>query len=159
MSDQIEQMGVTIETQQKVCFIEKAIYVENIRRACLLFLLCLTCFLCFNQQLEDLQNKYVDQIRQCSDLSNKLDSTEVSYRFFCSISWNFICFIIWKWWWTTQKNLNKTSKLLANTEEELKKCHYTLKEKDFIISEQRKAGMLYTLSPFYHCFLCNVSLW
>ncbi|KAL9332105.1 hypothetical protein ACSQ67_001715 [Phaseolus vulgaris] len=81
MSDQIEQMGVTIETQQK--------------------------------QLEDLQNKYVDQIQQCSNLSNKLDSTE--------------------------KNLNKTSKLLANTEEELKKCQYTLKEKDFVISEQRKA--------------------
>ncbi|ESW34914.1 hypothetical protein PHAVU_001G191500 [Phaseolus vulgaris] len=81
MSDQIEQMGVTIETQQK--------------------------------QLEDLQNKYVDQIQQCSNLGNKLDSTE--------------------------KNLNKTSKLLANTEEELKKCQYTLKEKDFVISEQRKA--------------------
>ncbi|KAL2345244.1 hypothetical protein Fmac_006529 [Flemingia macrophylla] len=82
MSDQLEQMGVTIETQQK--------------------------------QLEDLQNKYVDQIRQCSDLSNKLDSTE--------------------------KNLYKTNKLLASTEEELNKCQYNLKEKDFIISEQRKAG-------------------
>lgn len=41
-----------------------------------------------------------------------------------------------------QKNLNKKSILLANTEEELKKCRYTLKEKDFVISEQRKAGML-----------------
>ncbi|RDX94099.1 Kinesin-like protein KIN-5C, partial [Mucuna pruriens] len=102
MSDQIEQMGVTIETQQK-----------KTGRACLLFWLCLTCFLFSNQQLEDLQNKYVDQIRQCSDLTNKLDSTE--------------------------KNLNKISKLLDNTEEELKKCQYTLKEKDFIISEQRKA--------------------
>ncbi|XP_027352817.1 kinesin-like protein KIN-5C [Abrus precatorius] len=81
MSDQIEQMGITIETQQK--------------------------------QFEDLQNKYVDQVRQCSDLSNKLD--------------------------TTEKSLHKTSKLLANTEEELNKCQYTLKEKDFIISEQRKA--------------------
>ncbi|XP_028784778.1 kinesin-like protein KIN-5C [Neltuma alba] len=81
MSDQIEQMGITLETHQK--------------------------------QLEDLQNKYVDQVRQCSDLSQKLDSTE--------------------------KSLNKTSKLLANTEEELNKCRYTLKEKDFIISEQRKA--------------------
>ncbi|GAU49062.1 hypothetical protein TSUD_25200, partial [Trifolium subterraneum] len=35
--------------------------------------------------------------------------------------------------------LRQTSILLANTEEELKKCRYTLKEKDFIISEQRKA--------------------
>ena len=29
--------------------------------------------------------------------------------------------------------------LLDNTQEELKKCRYILKEKDFIISEQRKA--------------------
>ena len=40
-----------------------------------------------------------------------------------------------------QKNLHKTSKLLTNTEGELRKCQYTLKEKDFVISEQRKAGM------------------
>ncbi|XP_057425345.1 kinesin-like protein KIN-5C [Lotus japonicus] len=81
MADQIEQMGITLENQQK--------------------------------QLEDLQSKYVDQVSQCSQLCTKLDSTE--------------------------KNLNKKSILLANTEEELKKCRYTLKEKDFIISEQRKA--------------------
>ncbi|XP_061353443.1 kinesin-like protein KIN-5C [Gastrolobium bilobum] len=66
-----------------------------------------------HKQLEDLQSKYTDQVRQCSDLSAKLDATE--------------------------QNLNETSKLLFNTEEELKKCRYTLKEKDFIISEQRKA--------------------
>lgn len=41
-----------------------------------------------------------------------------------------------------QKDLNQTGKLLANAEEELKKCWYALKEKDFVISEQRKAGML-----------------
>lgn len=81
MTDQIEQIGVMLETHQK--------------------------------QLEDLQEKYNVQIRQCSDLSNKLDATE--------------------------KNLNQTSTLLANTEEELKKCRYALKEKDFVISEQRKA--------------------
>ncbi|KAE9621749.1 putative plus-end-directed kinesin ATPase [Lupinus albus] len=81
MADQIEQMGVTIETQQK--------------------------------QQEDLQSKYIYQVQLCSDLSNKLN--------------------------TTEKTLNKTSRLLANSEEEVKKCQYTLKEKDFIISEQRKA--------------------
>ncbi|XP_038720640.1 kinesin-like protein KIN-5C [Tripterygium wilfordii] len=81
MSDQIEQMGVTIEINQK--------------------------------QLEELQEKYVAQIRQCSDLCSKLD--------------------------TTEKNLTQTNKLLANTEEDLKKCRYALKERDFIISEQRKA--------------------
>ncbi|CAL0310527.1 unnamed protein product [Lupinus luteus] len=81
MADQIEQMGVTIEAQQK--------------------------------QQEDLQSKYIYQVQQCSDLSNKLN--------------------------TTEKNLNKTSRLLANSEEEVKICQYTLKEKDFIISEQRKA--------------------
>lgn len=40
-----------------------------------------------------------------------------------------------------QKNLNQTCKLLSSTEEELKKCRYALKERDFVISEQRKAGM------------------
>ncbi|XP_038688235.1 kinesin-like protein KIN-5C isoform X1 [Tripterygium wilfordii] len=80
-ADQIEQMGVTIETKQK--------------------------------QLEELHEKYIAQIRQCSDLSGKLD--------------------------TTEKNLTQTNKLLANTDEDLKKCRYALKERDFIISEQRKA--------------------
>ncbi|KAE8098577.1 hypothetical protein FH972_016630 [Carpinus fangiana] len=65
------------------------------------------------KHLEELQDKYNVQIRQCSDLSNKLD--------------------------TTEKNLNQTSKLLSSTEEELKKCQYALKEKNFVISEQRKA--------------------
>lgn len=41
-----------------------------------------------------------------------------------------------------QRNLNQTSKLLANCEEELRKCQYALKERDFIISEQKKAGIL-----------------
>ncbi|KAK6231854.1 hypothetical protein SCA6_001927 [Theobroma cacao] len=81
MADQIEQIGVLLETHQK--------------------------------QLEELQDKYVAQVRQCSDLSGKLE--------------------------TTEKNLNETSKLLANSEEELKKCHYVLREKEFIISEQKKA--------------------
>ncbi|XP_045809154.1 kinesin-like protein KIN-5C [Trifolium pratense] len=65
------------------------------------------------KKFEELQSKYNDQILQCSYLSTKLDATE--------------------------KNLKHTSILLANTEEELKKCRYTLKEKDYIISEQRKA--------------------
>lgn len=44
-----------------------------------------------------------------------------------------------------QSNLDQTIKLLNNVEEQLKKCQYALKEKDFIISEQKKAG-LYKLS-------------
>ncbi|KAG2682991.1 hypothetical protein I3843_10G011500 [Carya illinoinensis] len=81
MVDQIEQMGIMLETHQK--------------------------------QLEELHDKYNFQILQCSDLSHKLDVTE--------------------------KNLNQTRKLLANSEEELKKCQYALTEKNFVISEQRKA--------------------
>ncbi|KNA19863.1 hypothetical protein SOVF_057510 [Spinacia oleracea] len=81
MADQIEQMGVTIESQQK--------------------------------QLEDLQGRYSAQVQECSDLSKKLD--------------------------TTQKDLSLTRKLLTGTEEELKKTKYTIKERDFIISEQKKA--------------------
>ncbi|XP_062112736.1 kinesin-like protein KIN-5C [Humulus lupulus] len=65
------------------------------------------------KQYEELQDKYKVQVQQCNDLSSKLEGTE--------------------------KNLNQTSKLLANTEEELRKCHYSLKERDFIISEQKKA--------------------
>ncbi|KAL1352124.1 hypothetical protein HN51_016106 [Arachis hypogaea] len=65
------------------------------------------------KQYDDLNSRYIEQVRQCSDLGNKLD--------------------------TTQKNLNKTSELLTNTEDELRRCQYTVKEKDFIISEQRKA--------------------
>ncbi|KAF8403314.1 hypothetical protein HHK36_011416 [Tetracentron sinense] len=65
------------------------------------------------KQIEELQDKYVAQVRQSSDLSCKLDST--------------------------QKYLEKTSKFLAKTEEELRKSQYALKERDFIISEQRKA--------------------
>ncbi|XP_050227654.1 kinesin-like protein KIN-5C [Mercurialis annua] len=81
MADQIEQMGVTMDTHQK--------------------------------QIEELQGKYDAQVKQCFELSVKLDDTE--------------------------KNLNQTCKLLTNTEEDLRKCRYTLKERDFIISEQRKA--------------------
>ncbi|XP_057949192.1 kinesin-like protein KIN-5C [Malania oleifera] len=81
MTDQIEQMGVMLETHQK--------------------------------KIEELQDKYVCQVRQCSDLSGKLD--------------------------VTQKKLKETGELLASTEEELKRCQYALKERDYIISEQRKA--------------------
>ncbi|XP_039042177.1 LOW QUALITY PROTEIN: kinesin-like protein KIN-5C [Hibiscus syriacus] len=81
MAEQIDQMGVLLETHQK--------------------------------QLQELQDKYVAQVQQCSDLSGKLEMTE--------------------------NNLNETIKLLANSEEELKKCQYMLKEKEFIICEQQKA--------------------
>ncbi|KAJ6968437.1 kinesin-like protein KIN-5C [Populus alba] len=81
MADQIEQMGVLIETHQK--------------------------------QSEDWRDKYDAMVHQCSDLSSKLSANE--------------------------KNFNQTIKLLTSTEEELKKCRYSLKERDFIISEQRKA--------------------
>ncbi|XP_055812305.1 kinesin-like protein KIN-5C [Solanum dulcamara] len=81
MADQIEQMGVSIENQQK--------------------------------QLEELQSRHDCQVQQCSDLTCKLDAT--------------------------QKQLDQTSKLLANTEEQLRQNQYTLKERDFIISEQKKA--------------------
>jgi len=82
MTDQIEQMGITIESYQKVCFLNKNyIVLFKLTSACLLLSLqCLIFYfflVCFNQQLEDMRNKYDDQVRQCSDLSNKLDTTEV----------------------------------------------------------------------------------
>ncbi|KAK6126456.1 hypothetical protein DH2020_039792 [Rehmannia glutinosa] len=66
------------------------------------------------KQIEELQAKYDYQVQQCFDLGNKLDAT--------------------------QKDLNLTSKLLANTEDNLKQCQFSLKERDFIISEQKKAA-------------------
>lgn len=40
-----------------------------------------------------------------------------------------------------QKSLEHTSKLLAAAREDLKQTQYTLKQKDFVISEQKKAGL------------------
>ncbi|XP_038973722.1 kinesin-like protein KIN-5C [Phoenix dactylifera] len=81
MTEQIEQMGVLLENNQK--------------------------------NIEALQEKYNAQLQQSSDLSKKLDATE--------------------------KSLEYTSKLLATARDDLKLAQYTLKEKDFIITEQRKA--------------------
>ncbi|KAK1412771.1 hypothetical protein QVD17_34272 [Tagetes erecta] len=81
MVDQIEQMGVKIENQQK--------------------------------QLEEFQTKFNACVQECSDLTDKLDST--------------------------QNNLDKTRKELSNAQEEVKRCQYAIKERDFIICEQKKA--------------------
>ncbi|KAH7854811.1 hypothetical protein Vadar_018028 [Vaccinium darrowii] len=65
------------------------------------------------KQLEELQEKYDAQVQKCSGLSSELGATK--------------------------RNLNQTSKLLAGTEEELRRCQYALKERDFVISEHKKA--------------------
>ncbi|CAG7907994.1 unnamed protein product [Brassica rapa] len=67
----------------------------------------------YQKKLEELEDKYTGQVRECSDLTCRLDNTE--------------------------KNLSQTSKMLASTNEELKKSQYAMKEKDFIISEQKKS--------------------
>ncbi|RYQ83440.1 hypothetical protein Ahy_B10g102123 isoform E [Arachis hypogaea] len=84
------------------------------------FLFCLIFFSCLDQQYDDLNSRYIEQVQHCSDLSNKLDTTQEKNK-------------------KLQKNLNKTSELLTNTEDELRRSQYTVKEKDFIISVQRKA--------------------
>ncbi|XP_073526208.1 uncharacterized protein [Phyllobates terribilis] len=65
------------------------------------------------KQVEELQSKLEDEEQDCFELQSKLDST--------------------------QNDLNLTRNMLMGTEKELKRCIYTMKEKDFIISEQRKA--------------------
>ncbi|MCL7022646.1 hypothetical protein MKW94_001228, partial [Papaver nudicaule] len=65
------------------------------------------------KQMEELLEKYDVQVRQSSDLSCQLEASE--------------------------KNLDKTSILLVNTKEELKKSRNALKERDYIIAEQKKA--------------------
>ncbi|KAM0877192.1 hypothetical protein ACQ4PT_035653 [Festuca glaucescens] len=81
MADQIEQMTVSLETNQK--------------------------------QISDLQEKYDSELHHSADLRKKLEATE--------------------------KCLDHTSNLLSTTKEDLKHAHYNLKEKEFIISEQKKA--------------------
>ncbi|XP_062192752.1 kinesin-like protein KIN-5C [Phragmites australis] len=63
--------------------------------------------------ISDLQQKYNSELQRSADLSKKLEVTE--------------------------KCLDHTSNLLSTTKEDLKQAHYNLKEKDFIISEQKKA--------------------
>lgn len=47
---------------------------------------------CYTQQFEELQEKYNVQVRQCHDLSGKLDSTEVRYfHILYSWLWIFVC--------------------------------------------------------------------
>lgn len=65
------------------------------------------------KQLEELQARYDAQVQECLDLRTKLEST--------------------------QKDLYRTTKLLAITEEELRRSQYTLEERDYYISEQKKA--------------------
>lgn len=80
MADQIEQMGVVLENHQKVCLCDTN-FLHNIH-----LLVAYFCDVSIHwahisyckQKLEDLQDKYNVQIRQCSDLSNKLGTTEVS---------------------------------------------------------------------------------
>ncbi|XP_057506959.1 kinesin-like protein KIN-5C [Actinidia eriantha] len=65
------------------------------------------------KQGDELQDKYDTQVQKCSELSSKLDAT--------------------------QKNLNQANKMLASIEDDLWRCQYALKERDFVISEQKKA--------------------
>ncbi|PKA65766.1 125 kDa kinesin-related protein [Apostasia shenzhenica] len=65
------------------------------------------------KQIEDLQCKYDNQLQHSVDLSKKLDATE--------------------------KSLDHTSKLLSTVKEELQQAQYKIKEKEFIIAEQRKS--------------------
>ncbi|CAO2207584.1 unnamed protein product [Urochloa humidicola] len=67
-----------------------------------------------NQKLiTDLQQKYDSELQHSAELSKKLEATE--------------------------KCLDHTSNLLSTTKEDLKQAQYNLREKDFIISEQKKA--------------------
>uniref|UniRef100_A0A0E0AYW7 Kinesin-like protein n=1 Tax=Oryza glumipatula TaxID=40148 RepID=A0A0E0AYW7_9ORYZ len=65
------------------------------------------------KQINDLQEKYDSELQHSADLSKKLEATE--------------------------KCLDHTSNLLSTTKEDLKQVQYNLKEKDYIISEQKKA--------------------
>ncbi|AQK51623.1 kinesin-related protein8 [Zea mays] len=63
--------------------------------------------------ISDLQQNYDSELQHSADLSKKLEVTE--------------------------KCLDHTSNLLSTTKEDLKQAQYNLNEKDYIISEQKKA--------------------
>ncbi|KAL6859172.1 hypothetical protein ACP4OV_018174 [Aristida adscensionis] len=65
------------------------------------------------KQISELEQKYNSELQHSADLSKKLEATE--------------------------KCLDHTSNLLSTTKEDLKQAQYNLKEKDFIIGEQKKA--------------------
>ncbi|XP_074589164.1 kinesin-like protein KIN-5C [Curcuma longa] len=65
------------------------------------------------KKLEDIHEKYNAELHCSAELSRKLEETE--------------------------KRLEDTSKLLVIAKDDVKRTQYALKEKDFIISEQRKA--------------------
>lgn len=94
------------------------------------------------QQIEELQGKYNDQVQQCCALTNKLNATQVRYLLVEDLKLCFNLFIFLSLMCKClQKDLDLTTKLLANTEDELRLSKYSLKERDFIISEQKKAGI------------------
>ncbi|KAL8261835.1 hypothetical protein R6Q59_025884 [Mikania micrantha] len=67
----------------------------------------------YQEQFEELQINFNARVQECSDLIDKLDST--------------------------QNNLNQTSKDLSDAQEEVKRCQYAIKERDFIIFKLKKA--------------------
>ena len=78
MADQIEQMGVLIETQQKVSVWRFVLYTL-IHKFFFGLKLKFTRKNYVMQQSEDWRDKYDAQVHQCSDLSTKLSATEVSW--------------------------------------------------------------------------------
>ena len=81
MADQIEQMGVVIETHQKVSICDNF----STEVVDLLFSLVWNwnlqeqSMVCYKQQSEEWRDRYDAQVRQCSDLSSKLSTAEVSW--------------------------------------------------------------------------------
>ena len=75
MADQIEQMTVSLETNQKV---RKVLcLLENSMTCILLFLFEVNALVWF-QQISDLQEKYDSELQHSADLSKKLEATEVN---------------------------------------------------------------------------------
>lgn len=79
MADKIEQMGLTQETHQKVCCYDVCFnYRSYTATGALWYDWYLIIWSCVEQKFEELHDKYVVQVRECHDLSSKLESTEVS---------------------------------------------------------------------------------
>ena len=149
MADQIEQMGITIENHQKASFISNS----NCITVSLQVATVASWFQFFvvnEQQLEELQARYDAQVQECLDLRTKLESTQVT------LCLQILCAVSRCWstnWVVLQKDLYRTTKLLAITEEELRRSQYTLEERDYYISEQKKAGR------FMDDCISNVGSW
>lgn len=77
MADQIERMEIKIENQEKVLHFSLASFILGQNMVLIIATYYYFFYLLNKQQYEELQTKFNARVQECSDLSNKLNSTQV----------------------------------------------------------------------------------